>query len=114
MEDHPEINTDIIRQIPELIDNPVVIIQSLTKKDSVILFGELKGTNGNTVMASVKLVVNNRNNAEIDIEMITSAYTRSGGNIQYLLDTSPILYIDPNKKRTNSWYKHSGCNSRQR
>ena len=38
-----------------------------------------------------------------DIAVITSAHGRTKEQIQYLINNSRILYIDPDKKRTDSW-----------
>ena len=70
----------------------------------MILFGELVDANGNPVLAALDLrPINNR--CEIgDFIKMTSAYGKENtAAVQHLLDTSDILYINPDKKRTDSW-----------
>lgn len=103
MEEHPEMSAEVIKGIPRMIEQPIVVMQSKTKLNSITILGELKGSNGDTVMAAMKLAMNKPNATVHEIEVITSAYSRTRKNIQGLLTESKILYIEPNKNRTNDW-----------
>ncbi|WP_251616090.1 hypothetical protein [Senimuribacter intestinalis] len=103
MEEHPEMSAEVIKGIPRMIEQPIVVMQSKTKLNSITILGELKGSNGDTVMAAMKLAMNKPNATVHEIEIITSAYSRTRKNIQGLLTESKILYIEPNKNRTNDW-----------
>lgn len=103
MDDHSEMSRDEFKGIPEMIEHPIVVMQSRTKLNSVTILGELMARNGNAVMVSMKLTTTKRNNTVADLQVITSAYGRTNSNIQFLLDNSNILYIEPDKKRTNNW-----------
>ena len=54
------------------------------------------------VLVSVELLPKSKGKTEIsDFSVITSAYGHS--RLQHYLNENSILYIDPNKKRTNKW-----------
>lgn len=55
LEDHPAIDLETIKKVPEILENPILIMKSLTKPDSIVLFGDVKATNGNSVMAALEL-----------------------------------------------------------
>ncbi|MBQ9130744.1 MAG: hypothetical protein IJX59_08300, partial [Clostridia bacterium] len=54
LEDHPEITPDIIKDIPSIVENPVIVMKSLTRDDSITLFGDLE-VNGMPVMVALQL-----------------------------------------------------------
>lgn len=54
------------------------------------------------VLVSVKLLPKSKGKTEIsDFSVIKSAYAKS--NLQRYINKNSILYIDPDKKRTNKW-----------
>lgn len=104
---HPEITDDIVKQIPQLLEYPILIMESKTDKSSVTVLGEVYGTNGVPVMAALKFRnVGARNNLE-DYSVVKSAYARGKDNsiksTQNLINSSKLLYIDQNKNRTDNW-----------
>ena len=115
---HRELTTDIFRNIPDLLEHPVIIqfsdaIDPKTHKpkyDSrITLLGELYADmfiNGKTikkpVLVSMELLpTNQKKTMVLDFSVITSVYGHS--KLQQYLNDNSILYIDPNKKRTNKW-----------
>lgn len=98
MDDHSEVSPEVFKGIPEMIEHPIVVMQSRPKLNSVTILGELMADNGNAVMVSMKLTTTKRNNTVADLQVITSAYGRTNSNLQFLLDNSNILYIEPDKK----------------
>jgi hypothetical protein len=115
---HSELTRSTFRNIPELLEHPVIVqfsdaIDPKTGKpkyDSrVTLLGELyaemtvDGKKQKTpVLVSVELLPKSKGKTEIsDFSVITSAYGHS--RLQHYLNENSILYIDPNKKRTNKW-----------
>ena len=104
---HPEITDDIVKQIPQLLEEPILVMESKTESGSVTVLGEVYGTNGVPVMAALKFKnVGQRNNLE-DYSVVTSSYARGKDDTvkatQNLIDTSEIKYVDPNKNRTDNW-----------
>lgn len=115
---HSELTRSTFRNIPELLEHPVIVqfsdaIDPKTGKpkyDSrITLLGELyaemtvDGKKQKTpVLVSVELLPKSKGKTEIsDFSVITSAYGHS--RLQHYLNENSILYIDPNKKRTNKW-----------
>jgi len=103
MTTHSEMDADTIKMVPDLIENPVVVMKSLTREDSIVLLGNVTGVNGDRVMASLELTPRKGGGMEAEFALLTSAYSRTKGNIQNLLKNSEILYLDPDKKRTDTW-----------
>ncbi len=108
MTTHSEMDADTIKMVPDLIENPVVVMKSLTREDSIVLLGNVTGANGNRVMASLELTPRKGGGMEAEFALLTSAYSRTKGNIQNLLKNSEILYLDPDKKRTDTWLMQLG------
>ena len=111
---HAEMSRGLFKQIPELLENPIIVQFSdaidpntgKQKYDSrITVLGELQAViDGNKVpvLISIELLpTNQKKTSLLDISVITSAYGHSKLN-QYLKENS-ILYIDPDKKRTNNW-----------
>ena len=101
---HSGMTDEAIKNVPAILENPIVVMQSQTVANRVVLFGELVDASGNPVLAALELHPKN-NRCEIgDFVKVASAYGKEGtSSIQRLLDTSEILFIDPDKNRTDSW-----------
>ncbi|WP_418830844.1 LPD23 domain-containing protein, partial [Ruminococcus sp.] len=96
------INDAIIKQVPQVIENPVIILRSVQKNSRLTMFGEVYDLNGKPVMAVLELSpVNAKGEIMLDEIKLVSAYGKDG--IQSFINKSEILYIDADKKRTNSW-----------
>ena len=109
LDTHNEMSIDVIKQIPDLLENPVVVMQSHTKpKDSIVILGDVKDVNGNNIMAALKIYPENKNGRINECGIITSAYTKDIWKYQKMIDNNNIYYIDPNKKRTSEWAESLG------
>ena len=120
---HPEITRDIFRQVPELLEHPIIVqfsdaIDPSTQKpkydDSITVLGELFATvtvDGKDVekpvLVAIKLLPTKKKSSVIlDFAVVKSAYTKDA--LQQYLHENSILYIDPDKKRTDSWLSRTG------
>lgn len=66
---------DIVKQLPEAISNPLDIVKSNTKEDSIVLTTYLANKQDNTVIASIKIDGKGQvNDIELDTNVMTSAY----------------------------------------
>lgn len=96
------VDDNIIKQVPYILEEPIVIMKSLQKSSRITLCGEVYDLNNKPVMAILEL---NPTNAKGDILLdeikLVSAYGKD--NLQNLINKSEILYVEPNKKRTNDW-----------
>ena len=118
LKDHPEMTFDIFKGIPELLEHPVIVqfsdaIDPKTKRpkydSSITVLGELYADvveDGKTVkkpvLVSLELLpTKNKGTTVLDFAIIKSAYSKNA--LQQYLNENSILYIDPDKKRTDSW-----------
>gem|GEM_PF-3402781 len=105
-EKHPGMTDEVIKQVPRLIEEPILIMESLTRNDRLTMLGEVYDNSGFPVMTVLELRPT-KNGVEIDGIKIASAYARQeqGGPSadQYLLDNSNIRYIDGDTERVNAW-----------
>ena len=102
MDEHPEIEPNIIKSVPDMIENPVIIMKSQTREDSIVLFGEVKTADGRPVMASLELTPKAAGNMEAEFTLLTSAYGRTKANVKNLVENSELLYL-AEKNRANTW-----------
>lgn len=96
---------EIVKKLPEAINNPLDIVKSNTKDDSIVLTTYLADKNDNTVIASIKIDGTGKiNNIEIDSNVLTSAYGRNNyekfmeeniknGNLLYDIDRGVIKKV---------------------
>ena len=103
LQEHPEIGTETIKAVPEILEQPTVVLKSLTQENSIVLFGDLRGRNGERVMAALHLTPKKSGGMEAEFSLIASAYGRTEKNVQNLLRKSEILYLD--KERADTWLK---------
>jgi len=99
---HPAMTDGIIKQVPNIIENPVLVMQSLRKDSRIVMFGEVFDADGAPVLAVLELKPTDQKGLVMDLIKIASSYGKNT-NPQKLIDDSKLLYIDPNKNRTNSW-----------
>lgn len=66
------------------------------------LFGEVYDQKNEPVLAVLLLNPTDRGGNSINILKVASAYGKDT-NAQGLIDNSKILYVEPNKKRTQNW-----------
>ena len=103
MQKHPAMTAEVIKSVPDILEHPVLVMQSQTVANRITLFGETVDANGKPVLVALELSPQNKRGEVLDFVVITSAYGKN--NAQHLIDASDILYIDPDKKRTNSWLR---------
>lgn len=97
---HPQMTDSIIKQVPNILENPVLIMESQTIEGRLTLFGEVYDAAGVPVLAVLELDPMDRNGHSLDIIKIASAYGKDV-NLQGFIDNSKILYT--NKERIESW-----------
>ena len=103
---HPEMTDDIIKAIPEILENPIMILQSKTRVNRVVVFGEVVDEIGNPVMTALELKPTFYGNEIGNVVKIASAYAKKKGKgLQKFINESDVLYLDENKNRTESWFQ---------
>lgn len=102
MQKHSGMTKDIIKQVPEMLENPIVVLKSKQSESRVLIFGEVYDTKGAPVTAVLELLPISRGGEILNIQIIASAYGKDT-NPAGLIRGSELLYIDGNKNRTRSW-----------
>ena len=110
LEKHPEMNIDIIKQVPELLENPIIVMDSVTVKGSLLVLGEVYAADGRPILASMLI---DQNDYTIDIDgynVITNSYAKDNAIKKYqrIMDTTVVRYVEPDKKRTDTWFSSLG------
>ncbi len=108
---HKYLDDGIMKQIPQLIENPIIVMQSKGHDSRITMFGEVYDSDGLPVMAVLELLPQNyAKTLVLDEIKVTSTHSRKNLNkpsdmtqTQSIIDTSKILYVEPNKNRTDNW-----------
>jgi len=108
---HSEMTDNIIKQIPNIIENPILVLNSLSasniNKNRIILFGDLLDINGNPILVAMEL---NPIKPSNKVYKIASAYGKENINVIqiWLKNENNILYITKDKKRITKWLNGLG------
>lgn len=103
LHDHPEITLDEIKRIPDILEDPVLILKShnVGRKGKantrLVIFGSVKAKNGQPMLSVLDLRPNEKNLIIEDMQKLTSAYTKTQNPVEFIKN-SDIVYAD--KKRT--------------
>ena len=104
-EKHEEMSDDLIKQIPTILNNPILILKSHTVKTRIVIFGEVFDKNNNPIMIAMELNPDENNKNINKIYKIVSVYGRE--NIEYikywLENTNNIIFADYKNDRINKW-----------
>ena len=104
---HEGMTMDIIKQVPSVLENPIIVLKSQNSDSRIAVFGEVTDSNGAPVTAILELQPTNKGGQLLDMNIIASAYgkdTNPAGFVQ----KSDLLYLDPDKNRTKSWLQGLG------
>jgi len=112
--DHLGMSDDVLKNVSEVISDPIIVMDSKTQPNRVTVFGDLCNDNGIPIMVVLALRPIKRNNTVLNAIKIASVYARDNDNpnasivdTQRIIDTSQILYIDPDIIRTATWLSHN-------
>ena len=97
---HPEMTASVIKQVPGILEDPIIVMRSKTTPGRMTMFGEVYSNNGKPILAVLELHPA-KGNVELDEIKIASAYGKD--NAQNFINSSEVIYIDSDKKRTDDW-----------
>ena len=106
---HNGMNIDIIKKIPNLLENPIIVIDSKKGENSKIVMGDLYDANNKIITAVLLLTPTSKKGNVLDLIKISSAEGRGHINSLFTNDDKtpvPIRYVD--KKRIQSWLNVNG------
>ena len=113
LEQHPEMTLNEIKRIPEILDDPILVLSSRNKgragsqNTRLVLFGSVKAQDGRPVLCVLDLQpVENRIVIQ-DMQKATSAYTKDNDHVGFVRN-SEVLYTSENKKRTTALLRTLG------
>lgn len=113
LEQHPEMTLNEIKRIPEILDDPILVLSSRNKgragsqNTRLVLFGSVKAQDGRPVLCVLDLQpVENRIVIQ-DMQKATSAYTKDNDPVGFVRN-SEVLYTSENEKRTTALLRTLG------
>lgn len=112
LRDHPSMTIDMVRQIPAMLENPALVLESRggsmlpgTKQNSrIVVVGTVTDARGNPVICALDLAPDSRQDIRLglqDFNKVSSAYAKDR-NAGKLLQNSNMLYASPDTKMTQS------------
>ncbi|MDE5721999.1 MAG: ssDNA-binding domain-containing protein [Clostridia bacterium] len=99
------LGTEIIKKLPELISDPVMIMDSLTQNDSIVIVTQTVDKQYRPVIGAIKLDGIGRQKSEmISANILTSAYGRNNFQsfIARNIEQGTVLYADKEKSQALS------------
>ncbi len=105
LSDHKEMTIEVFKKIPEVLESPILVLESKTVSGRIVLFGELYDDRGRLIQIIMELNPSTKSGKStyLDVVKIASAYAKD--NAQNLINTSKILYVDKNRSRVEDWLK---------
>lgn len=103
-QEHAAMTDEIIKQVPSVIESPILVMESKTVPGRITMLGELSDANGAPVLVALELEPAKDHRLTMDVIKIASAYGKDS-NPQKFIDDSRILFVEPDKKRTHTWLK---------
>lgn len=102
LQQHPEMTMTEIKRIPEILDDPVLVLKSRNagrggqQNTRLVLFGTVRAENGRPVLTVLDLRPVENGLAIDDMQKVTSSYTKDSNPVWYV-QNSDILYADKNR-----------------
>lgn len=104
---HKGMTRDVIKQVPEILENPVIVMPSKNSDSRIVMFGEVMDANGEPVTTILELQPTGKSGQIMDLNVVASAYGKDSAPGRFI-QSSGVLYLDPNKTRTERWLHSIG------
>ena len=101
---HPEMTDKVIKQVPNILEKPIIVMRSQNVSTRFTMFGEVY-VNEKPVLAVLELKPTDRNGLFLDEIKIASAYGKD--RAQNFINNSEVLYVEKDKKRVSEWEKRT-------
>ena len=93
---------DVIKRVPEILESPIVVVDSKTVEGRKVVLGEVYDNNEKIVVVALELNPSSNSGKTQFTDIIKIATSQGRSHIQSLLD-GKICYVDPNEKRVQNW-----------
>lgn len=112
LHEHPEMTLEEIKRIPEVLDDPAMILTSQNKgrtkqNTRLVMFGDVKAQDGRPMLCVLDLRPVEDHIVINDMQKVTSAYTKDVNPVEFVRK-STVLYVDENQKRTTELLRTLG------
>lgn len=71
---HPEMTDIIIKQVPNILENPIIVMKSNTVNGRLVLFGDVYDSKNNPVLVALELNPTDRGGKSLNVIKVASAY----------------------------------------
>lgn len=102
---HTEMTDNVIKQVPNILENPIIVMRSKSAQTRLTMFGEVY-VDSKPILAVLELEPTGRNGLKLDEIKIASAYGKD--NAQNFINNSDVLYVENDKKRVSNWEMRTG------
>lgn len=113
LREHPEMTLAEIKKIPQILEDPALVLKSKTRGSSIVVLGTYRAQNGKPILAAMNLQPRERRLVITDMQKVASAYTKTESENmtaeekgRQFLKTSDVLFVD--KKRTATVLRRMG------
>ena len=93
---HNGMTKEVIKQVPNILEYPIIVLESKQSKSRILIFGEVYDQNNVPVTAVLELKPTNKGGELLNLNVMASAYGKD--NVANFIKTSNVLYLDPQKK----------------
>lgn len=104
---HKGMTLDVIKQVPQILEDPVMVVSSKYADSRVVVISEITDSFGAPVTAVLELAPTTSGGELIDLNVIISAYGKNNKPAEFIRD-SGVIYLAENKNRTNTWLQGLG------
>ena len=100
--EHPEMTADLLKQIPQQINNPVAVFKNTKEgspNNSYVVLTELQGANGNPVISAIHA---NKTERGLEFHRMASVYGRNepSNYLTNMVKHSEVRFVDKQKARS--------------
>ena len=106
---HGGMSREVIKQMPQVLEDPVMVLNSRSgspenrgQSSRIAIFGEVYDERGAPVTAVLELRPTTEGGELQNFNLLVSTYGKDK-NLQKMVEESDVLYLDPDKKRTDTW-----------
>ena len=116
LQDHPEMMLAEIKKVPQILEDPALVLKSKTRTNSLVVLGTYRAQNGKPILAAMDLLPRGKGFVVDGMQKVTSAYTKTESQTataeqvgRKFLMGSDVLFAD--KKRTAAVLRPMGISA---